>query len=88
MPTALKVTAVGVRGNAGSGRGGKVADVSIIIKIAGVGIIISIMNMVLKQADKEEQAQLLTLAGVVIVLLMVIPLLYRLFQEVRAVFGL
>lgn len=64
------------------------ADVSIIIKIAGVGIIISIMNMVLKQADKEEQAQLLTLAGVVIVLLMVIPLLYRLFQEVRAVFGL
>ncbi|NLW55605.1 MAG: stage III sporulation protein AC [Firmicutes bacterium] len=66
----------------------KVADVSIIIKIAGVGILISIMNMVLKQADKEEQAQLLTLAGVVIVLLMVIPLLYRLFQEVRAVFGL
>jgi len=65
-----------------------VADVSIIIKIAGVGIIISIMNMVLKQAGKEEQAQLLTLAGVVIVLLMVIPLLYRLFQEVRAVFGL
>ncbi len=64
------------------------ADVSIIIKIAGVGIIISIMNMVLKQAGKEEQAQLLTLAGVVIVLLMVIPLLYRLFQEVRAVFGL
>lgn len=64
------------------------ADVSIIIKIAGVGILISIMNMVLKQADKEEQAQLLTLAGVVIVLLMVIPLLYRLFQEVRAVFGL
>ena len=38
------------------------ADVSIIIKIAGVGILISIMNMVLKQADKEEQAQLLTLA--------------------------
>jgi stage III sporulation protein AC len=63
-------------------------DVNIIFKIAGVGILISILNMVLKQAGKEEQAQMLTLVGVVVVLLMVIQLLQRLFQDVRAVFGL
>ncbi|HBK69704.1 MAG TPA: stage III sporulation protein AC [Firmicutes bacterium] len=63
-------------------------DVNIIFKIAGVGILISILNMVLKQAGKEEQAQMLTLVGVVVVLLMVIQLIDRLFQDVRAVFGL
>ncbi len=63
-------------------------DINIIFKIAGVGILISVLNIILKQAEKEEQAQLLTLAGVVIVFLMVIQLIYRLFQDVRAVFGL
>lgn len=63
-------------------------DINMIFKIAGVGILISILNMVLKQADKEEQAQMLTLVGVVVVLLMVIQLIQRLFHDVRAVFGL
>ncbi len=63
-------------------------DINIIFKIAGVGILISVLNIILKQAEKEEQAQLLTLAGVVVVFLMVIQLIYRLFQDVRAVFGL
>lgn len=65
-----------------------VPDINIIFKIAGVGILISILNMVLKQADKEEQAQMLTLVGVVVVLLLVIQLIQRLFHDVRAVFGL
>ena len=63
-------------------------EINIIFKIAGVGILISILNMVLKQADKEEQAQMLTLVGVVVVLLLVIQLIQRLFHDVRAVFGL
>ncbi|NLW09515.1 MAG: stage III sporulation protein AC [Firmicutes bacterium] len=63
-------------------------DINLIFKIAGVGILISILNMVLKQADKEEQAQMLTLVGVVVVLLLVIQLIQRLFHDVRAVFGL
>jgi stage III sporulation protein AC len=63
-------------------------DINLIFRIAGIGILISILNMVLKQAGKEEQAQMLTLAGVVIVLLMVIQLIQRLFSDVRAVFGL
>lgn len=63
-------------------------DINLIYRIAGIGILISILNMVLKQAGKEEQAQMLTLAGVVIVLLMVIQLIQKLFSDVRAVFGL
>ncbi len=63
-------------------------DINVIFKIAGVGILISVLNMVLKQAGKEEQAQMLTLVGVVVVLLMVIQLIQRLFENVRAVFGL
>ncbi|HEY8345586.1 MAG TPA: stage III sporulation protein AC [Bacillota bacterium] len=63
-------------------------DINLIFKIAGVGILISVLNMVLKQAGKEEQAQMLTLVGVIVVLFMVIQLIQRLFTEVRAVFGL
>jgi stage III sporulation protein AC len=63
-------------------------DINIIFKIAGIGLLISVLNMVLKQAGKEEQAQMLTLVGVVVVLLMVIQLVQRLFNDVRSVFGL
>ncbi|HHZ20894.1 MAG TPA: stage III sporulation protein AC [Firmicutes bacterium] len=63
-------------------------DINIIFKIAGIGILISVLNMVLKQAGKEEQAQMLTLVGVVVVLMMVIQLIQRLFMDVRSVFGL
>jgi stage III sporulation protein AC len=63
-------------------------EINIIFRIAGIGILISVINIVLKEAKKEEQAQMLTLAGVVIVFFMVIQLLDRLFNNVRAVFGL
>jgi stage III sporulation protein AC len=62
-------------------------DINLIFRIAGIGILISVLNMVLKQAGKEEQAQMLTLAGVVIVLFMVIQLIQRLFTDIRSVFG-
>ncbi len=61
-------------------------DIDLIFKIAGIGIFISIINMVLKQANKEEQAQLLTLVGVIIVLMVVIQLINELFADVREVF--
>ncbi|MFW6287123.1 MAG: stage III sporulation protein AC [bacterium] len=61
-------------------------DINLIFKIAGIGILISVINMVLKQADKEEQAQMLTLVGVVIVLMIVIQLIGDLFENVRTVF--
>ncbi|MGI6405230.1 MAG: stage III sporulation protein AC [Syntrophaceticus sp.] len=63
-------------------------DVDIIFTIAGLGILISVLNIILKQADKEEQAQMLTLAGVVVVLIMVVQLINELFDVVRSVFHL
>ena len=63
-------------------------DVDIIFTIAGLGILISVLNIILKQADKEEQAQMLTLAGVVVVLIMAAQLINELFEVVRSVFHL
>jgi len=63
-------------------------DVEFIFKIAGVGILVSVLYTVLKQAGKEEQGQLVALAGVVVVLMMVIQLVVRLFETVRTMFRL
>jgi stage III sporulation protein AC len=60
----------------------------LIFKIAGIGILISVLNMVLKQAGKEEQAQLLTLGGVVVVLIIVVQYIGELFSLVKTVFQL
>jgi len=63
-------------------------DTAIIFKIAGIGILISVLSIVLKQAQKEEQAQMLTLAGVIVVLIILVQLLSQLFTMVRTVFDL
>ncbi|MDD2621156.1 MAG: stage III sporulation protein AC [Syntrophomonadaceae bacterium] len=63
-------------------------DVEIIFRVAGIGILISILSIVLKQAKKEEQAEMLTLVGVVVVLIIVVQLLNQLFTVVRSVFKL
>ncbi len=63
-------------------------DVEIIFRVAGIGILISILSIVLKQAKKEEQAEMLTLAGVVVVLIIIVQLLDQLFTVVRSVFSL
>ena len=62
--------------------------VDLLFQIAGIGIFISVLNIVLKQAGKEEQTQMLTLVGVVIVLLMVLRLLGDLFDSIRVIFNL
>ncbi|PKM79024.1 MAG: stage III sporulation protein AC [Firmicutes bacterium HGW-Firmicutes-13] len=63
-------------------------NIDVLFKIAGIGIIISVLNVVLKQLGKEEQAQMLTLVGVVIVLLMVIQLINQLFNNIRTIFNI
>lgn len=63
-------------------------NIDIIFRIAGIGILISVLSIVLKQAKKEEQAEMLTLAGVVVVLIIVVQLLGQLFAVVRSVFSL
>lgn len=61
-------------------------EIDLVFKIAGIGIIVSVLHTVLKQAGKEEHAHLLTLVGVMIVLVMVIRLVVNLFDTVRTMF--
>ena len=62
--------------------------VDLIFKIAAIGILISVLNLVLMRAGREEQAMLTTLAGLVVVLLMVIEQIEYLFDTVKSVFNL
>ncbi|MFA6859846.1 MAG: stage III sporulation protein AC [Clostridia bacterium] len=59
----------------------------IIFKIAAVGILTAVVNQVLKHSGKEEIATLSTLAGLIIVLLMVLSLVKELFDTVRSMFS-
>lgn len=63
-------------------------DISIIFKIAAVGILISVLNQVLNRSGREEQAMLTTLAGLVVVLFWVIQYISDLFEEVKRLFEL
>jgi len=63
-------------------------DISLIFRIAAVGLITAIVNQILKKVDKDEIATVTTLAGLVIVLLMVIDMLASLFESLQRVFGL
>lgn len=63
-------------------------DLDLIFKIAAVGIIVSVLNLILKKTDHDEQAMMLTVAGLVIVLMMIIPAISELFSTIKSVFGL
>ena len=58
-------------------------DISFIFKIAAIGIIVAVLNMVLIRSGREEQAMLTTLAGVIVVLMMIIPQISNLFSAVN-----
>lgn len=63
-------------------------DINLIFKIAGIGIIVAVLNLLLKRADRDEQAMMTTLAGLVVVLMMLIGEIGTLFDTVKSVFGL
>ena len=63
-------------------------DIDLIFKIAGTGIIVAVLNLVLKRAEREEQAMMTTLAGVIIVLTIIIKEISNLFTTVRTMFNL
>lgn len=62
--------------------------VDIIFKIAAVGLITAIVCQILKKADKEEVGTMVSLAGLVIVLLMVVDMIAGLFDTLKNMFGL
>ena len=59
-----------------------------IFKIAAVGIIVAVLNQVLIRSGREEQAMMTTLAGLIVVLMMLIGEISSLFDTVKSVFGL
>ena len=63
-------------------------DIDLIFKIAGVGIIVAVLNLVLKRAEREEQAMVTTLAGLIVVLVIIVQEIGGLFDTVKSVFGL
>jgi len=63
-------------------------EVSLLFKIAGVGILIAVSYQILQRAGRDEQAMLLSLSGVVFVLLILIGKIGELFGEIRSIFGL
>ncbi|MBR6719087.1 MAG: stage III sporulation protein AC [Oscillospiraceae bacterium] len=63
-------------------------NIDLIFKVAGIGIIVAVLNLVLKRAEREEQAMLTTLAGLIVVLMLIIAEIQELFDTVKTVFGL
>ena len=63
-------------------------DVSLLLRIAGVGLLVSVINAVLTKSGRDEQAGYVTIGGILIVLLMLIGKLEQLITTVRTVFGL
>lgn len=61
-------------------------DIALIFKIAAVGIIVSILNQVLVRSGREEQATMTSLAGLVVVLMIVVQRIAELFDLVKTLF--
>jgi len=63
-------------------------DVTIIMKVVGVGLIVSVAHQILSKAGRDEQAMLVSVTGVVIVLLMLVSEISRLLSTIRSAFGI
>ena len=63
-------------------------DISLILKVAGIGLTVSIAYQLLAKYGRDEQAVLVSLSGIVIVLLMLVDKLGNLFSSIRTVFGI
>lgn len=72
----------------GKDKGGIALTVSLIFKIAAVGILVSVLCQVLKHSGRDEHAFLISLAGLVLVLLWIVPYIYELFETIRRLFAL
>ena len=63
-------------------------DVDLIFKIAAVGILVAVLNQLLVRSGREEQAMMTTLAGLVVVMMMLVRQISDLFDLVKSLFGL
>ncbi len=63
-------------------------EVAFILKIVGVGLLVSLASSILNKSGRDEQAMLVTIAGIVVVMLMLVGELGELVSRVRSVFGI
>lgn len=62
-------------------------NVDLIFKIAAVGILVAVLNLLLVQAKKDEQGLMVTIAGLVVVLIIIIQQISGLFNLIKSLFG-
>ena len=63
-------------------------DVDLIVKIAAIGILVAVLNLLLVRSGREEQAMMTTLAGLIVVLMMLVQQISDLFDLVKTLFSL
>lgn len=63
-------------------------DISILFKIAAIGILITVICQILKKSDRDDIATLVSIVGLVIVLAVVVGMIGDLFAEIQSIFGL
>ncbi len=63
-------------------------NVDLIFKIAAIGILVSVLNQLLIRSGREEQAMMTTLAGLIVVLVVIVREISTLFDTIKSVFGL
>jgi stage III sporulation protein AC len=68
-------------------RKGQILDVGLILKVAGIGVLVSAASSILNKSGRDEQATLVTVAGIIVVMLMLVGEIGDLFDSVRTIFG-
>ena len=63
-------------------------DMTFVFKIAAIGIIVAVMNQMLSKSGREEYATLTTIAGIIVVVMMLIPQVTKLYSMLQSAFGL
>lgn len=63
-------------------------EIDLVFKIAAIGIIVAVLNQLLKRAERDEQAMMVTLAGLIIVLVIIVNQIASLFDTIKDVFDL
>ena len=63
-------------------------DIDLIFKIAAIGIIVAVLNQLLIRSGREDQAMMTTLAGLIVVLMMVVQKISELFDLIKSLFSL
>ncbi|MBR1863539.1 MAG: stage III sporulation protein AC [Ruminococcus sp.] len=63
-------------------------EIDLVFKIAAIGIIVAVLNQLLKRAERDEQAMMTTLAGLIVVLMMIVSQIGRLFETIKDTLGL